>query len=128
MRAHIEIMSQATLIGLYSNNVVTILQPSSTIECTINDYVVPPTTVSFTSSTTINKTGRLDGYVTIPIVSASAVGFVRLQIGATFVSQIPVPSSFSQSIVLPFSVVGPAAVTVTHSGSVALGSLSLTYA
>jgi len=120
-------MSQATLIGLCSDNVVTLLQPSSTIECTVNDYVTP-TTVSFVSSTTISGTGRLDGYVTIPILSVSAPGIVRLQIGATFVLQIPVPASFSQSIVLPFSVSAPAAVTVTHSGSISIGSLSLTYA
>lgn len=120
-------MSQATLIGLCSDNVVTILQPSSTIECTINDYVVPPTTVSFTSSTTISQIGRLDGYVTIPILSASAVGFVRLQVGATFVSQIPVPSPFNQSVVLPFSVVGPAAVTVSGT-NVTFGSpMTVTY-
>ena len=122
-------MSQATLIGLCSDNVVTILQPSSTIECTVNDYVAPPVTVSFTSSTTINQAGRLDGYVTIPIVSAAAPGTVRLQIGATFVSQIPIPSPFSQSIVLPFSVVSAGSVTITVSATVTLGSpLSLTYA
>ena len=120
-------MSQATLIGLCSDNVVTVLEPSSTITCTISDYVTP-TTVSFTGSTTLTPVGRLDGYVTIPIVSASAPGTVRLQIGATFVSQIPVPTAFSQSLVIPFSVSAPATVTVTASGTVTLGSLTLTYA
>ena len=69
-------MSQATLIGLCSDNLITILQPSSTIECTTGECCFGPTGPSGPSGATgpIGATGPSGA--TGPIGATGATGSI----------------------------------------------------
>jgi hypothetical protein len=85
-------MSQATLLGLCSDNVVTILQPSSTIECLnygngvyvdISSNTVSPITPPATVSIPLPGAAFIHGSVTITGPTTVTIG------GSTFTGTSP---------------------------------------
>jgi len=87
-------MSQATLLGLCSDNVVTILQPSSTIECPLGcgSYVdVSSNTGGFVGSTVVQ----------IPITGSVFISGVVTATGPTTVT-IGGVSTISSGLSIPF--------------------------
>ena len=85
-------MSQATLIGLCSDNVVTILQTSSTIECTCSGGVYVD--VSSNSGTGLPYSIAINGSVLVA-GSVTTIGAATVTVGGTI---------FQGSGVIPFQV------------------------
>lgn len=100
-------MSQATLLGICSDNVVTILHPSSMIECPLGPTSSPllgPFPFLGTSVTiSTNSPALLSGYVTFPVSIPVAIqpASVSVTVG-TFAATYPVPTGYSGPIVIPF--------------------------
>jgi hypothetical protein len=120
-------MSQATLLGICSDNVVTILQPSSTIECTV-ETTDPGTNTIFTvlsepidygtqNPLTIAPTGNtlISGYVVFSVNPPLSSHYsTQIVIGSYFLSSVPIPQSWSGiSISMPFQLIVPWNATPT---------------
>ena len=119
-------MSQATLLGICSDNVVTILQPSSTIECTV-ETTDPGTNTIFTvlsepidygtqNPLTIAPTGNtlISGYVVFSVNPPLSSRYsTQIAIGSYFLSTVPIPQGWSGSISMPFQLIVPWNATPT---------------
>ena len=102
------IMSQATVVGLYSGNVVTILHPSSTINCWPGYYgnatsVGPISLVDSSMNIIFNTcaTILLSGNVAIDVTGGASPSYVKVAIGQ-FVAQTPVPAGYVGPVLVPF--------------------------
>jgi hypothetical protein len=119
------IMAQATVVGLYSGNVVTIIHPSSTINCWTCPYTAigvtmgPTPVVDSSMNIVINScaTYLLSGHVEFDI-SGSAPPSVKVTVGQ-FVAQVPVPIGYVGPVIVPFqtAVFCPTTVTLVASAS-----------
>ena len=128
-------MSQATLLGICSDNVVTILQPSSTIECPLgpgscscsgsgsgSTACTPPTQYgpfNITGGTTtipLNMPGTtviVSGFVTFEVQSVTGTpGSVSVIIGS-FSTAYPIPTGFVGPVILPFQTIVSGSTTLT---------------
>jgi hypothetical protein len=135
-------MSQATLLGICSDNVVTILTPSSTIECGPYADVVSTTTTTVSagpsssplvfslplpsSATTYSVTGSLQiMFTSVPAAwtTAPPLTYLQVQLGsdpATVINRYVIfhyySGSYSQvpvDLQFTFLATGPTTVTVT---------------
>lgn len=135
-------MSQATIIGLCSDNLVTILQPSSTIEClgsSAQSGALGPVTVAINGSAQATPVPLHPGnyLLSVNLTSADATFFTgtpisfALQVGPyTFPFFIPSGFILSGNITLSAScnyvqTTGPITVSVTTDATVT-GSTNLT--
>jgi len=116
-------MSQATVVGLHSGNVVTILHPSSTINCWTGyngvTMVGPVPVVDSSMNIVINScaTILLSGNVTFDI-SDNAPPSVKVTV-AQFAAQTPVPYGYVGTIIVPFQTTAfcPTMLTLVASAS-----------
>jgi len=126
-------MAQATTIGLYSDNVVTVLYPSSTINCVCNfnttttgpvQLVNGTLTLSFPPACQV----QLSGYVSFDISACVTPASVSVSAG-TFLTQIPVPGGYTGLVIIPFnvSVIGTATILATTNGITLVASPQITY-
>ena len=127
-------MAQATTIGLYSDNVVTVLYPSSTINCTACSYGTTTTgpiqLVNGTLALTFPSVYQvqLSGQVTFDVSACITPASVTVSVGS-FLTQIPVPGGYTGHVTIPFSVtvVGMATISATTSGITLVASPQITY-
>ena len=118
-------MAQATLLGLCSDTVVTILQPSSTIECPLGCCSTPAMQTSAPTPITIDTPTILpiaaacatfvSGYVEFDIASVSGVtGSVTVTLDS-FKATYPLPENYHGPIVIPFQTITQGNPTLTVS-------------
>jgi hypothetical protein len=140
-------MSEITPLGLCTDNLVTIIQPSSTVECmfgsgngccgstpTQTTFDISGSTFSSPQSITLslNSSGPaiVTGAVRLVITGATSNLFVQLAV-ANWYSSTFVPSGTSATISLPFSVTAitnTLTLTVsTQGGSITVTSYTVPY-
>lgn len=117
-------MSQATLLGLCSDTVVTILQPSSTIECPlgcsepgIQSFAPTPITIDTPTILPIAAICAtfVSGYVEFDIASVTGpTGSVTVILGS-FKATYPLPTTYVGPVIIPFQTISQANPTLTVS-------------
>jgi len=136
-------MSEITPLGLCTDNLVTIIQPSSTVECMFGSgngccnstptqatFDISGSTFSSPQSITLslNSSGPciVTGAVRLVVTGATSNLFVQLAVGASsWYSSTFVPSGTNATISLPFSVTA-IANTITLTVSTQGGSITVT--
>jgi len=115
-------MAQATLLGLCSDTVVTILQPSSTIECPlgcsvpgIQSFAPAPITTPTVLPIASACVTLMSGYVEFDIASVTGpTGSVTVTLGS-FKATYPLPTTYVGPVVIPFQTITQGNPTLTAS-------------
>ena len=112
-------MSQATLIGLCSDNLVTILQPSSTIQCSTCPGLV--TSVGPAALGTGVVIPPSSGTLQFTDISSSVGAYLQINVGTTVLSQTPIPSNYRGPVTIPFQTLSGGRLTVILNGLTGVG-------
>jgi hypothetical protein len=107
-------MSQATLIGLCSDNLVTILQPSSTIQCSVCPSLVTSVGPAALGAGVVIPPSS--GTIQFTDISSSVGAYLQIAVGTAVLSQTPIPSNYRGPVTIPFQTLSGGLLTVTLNG------------